>query len=142
MTADEPMLTCYNPGCQDKKYLASQNSDSSCRFHPNMPIFHDGIKRWPCCKKSSCDFSTLLSYPGCIQGPHNPDKPEPPAVDKSKEEETAKNGEDSAKGLQIIEIQLSGLDAVLLYTIMKSSGGQVILLFRNGVWRGMSLKVS
>jgi len=104
MTADEVLITCYNPGCQDKKYLASENTETACRFHPNMPIFHDGIKRWPCCKKSSCDFSTLLAYPGCIQGPHNPEKPKPPAVPPAKtEDENVNNDKDKTKDFNIAE---------------------------------------
>lgn len=83
----ETLLTCYNPGCPDKKFIKSKNHDKACTYHPKMPFFHDGIKRWPCCKKSSCDFSTLLAYPGCIQGPHNPEKPAPVVQAPTEEEE-------------------------------------------------------
>ena len=84
---DEILLTCYNPGCPEKKFVESKNHEKACTYHPKMPFFHDGIKRWPCCKKSSCDFSTLLAYPGCIQGPHNPEKPAPVVQAPTKEEQ-------------------------------------------------------
>jgi hypothetical protein len=79
MVMSEEAVTCYNTGCAEKKFVVSANHGTACTFHPAVPIFHDGIKRWPCCKRSSCDFTTLLSYPGCSSGPHNPTRPEQPA---------------------------------------------------------------
>lgn len=34
-----------------------------CRYHPGGPVFHDAIKRWSCCKKSSTDFTEFLNTP-------------------------------------------------------------------------------
>lgn len=34
-----------------------------CKYHPGAPVFHDAIKRWSCCKKSSTDFTEFLNTP-------------------------------------------------------------------------------
>ncbi|XP_016440022.1 cysteine and histidine-rich domain-containing protein RAR1-like isoform X1 [Nicotiana tabacum] len=39
------------------------------------PLFHDGMKKWSCCKKSSHDFSLFLEIPGCKTGKHTTEKP-------------------------------------------------------------------
>ncbi|KAG7221428.1 hypothetical protein INR49_017197 [Caranx melampygus] len=53
-------LLCYNKGC-GQKYDADKNKDDSCVFHPGVPIFHDALKGWSCCKKRTTDFSEFLS---------------------------------------------------------------------------------
>ncbi|CAK9326048.1 unnamed protein product [Citrullus colocynthis] len=40
-----------------------------------VPIFHDGMKEWSCCKKRSHDFSLFLEIPGCKTGKHTTEKP-------------------------------------------------------------------
>uniref|UniRef100_A0A671KAZ2 CHORD domain-containing protein n=1 Tax=Sinocyclocheilus anshuiensis TaxID=1608454 RepID=A0A671KAZ2_9TELE len=53
-------LLCYNRGCGGR-FDADKNSDDACQFHPGVPIFHDALKGWSCCKKRTTDFSEFLS---------------------------------------------------------------------------------
>ncbi|XP_062305120.1 cysteine and histidine-rich domain-containing protein 1 [Osmerus eperlanus] len=70
-------LLCYNKGC-GAKFDASQDKDDACLFHSGVPIFHDALKGWSCCKKRTTDFSEFLSIRGCTRGRHNKDKPQEP----------------------------------------------------------------
>ncbi|CAK6976403.1 cysteine and histidine-rich domain-containing protein 1 [Scomber scombrus] len=72
-------LTCYNKGC-GQKFDADKNNDDSCLFHPGVPIFHDALKGWSCCKKRTTDFSEFLSIQGCTRGRHNSEKPQEPLL--------------------------------------------------------------
>lgn len=72
------MLTCYHKGC-GKEYVETDNTDTACQYHPGMPVFHEGLKGWSCCKKRVTDFSDFLSMPGCTQGSHTNEKPSEPA---------------------------------------------------------------
>eukprot|EP00873_Tetraselmis_striata_P003609 jgi/Tetstr1/423873/TSEL_014497.t1 len=71
--------TCHRMGCGEK-FDPAANSDSSCRYHPNPPYFHDGMKEWTCCKKKSHDFGEFMAIPGCTTGRHSSEKPEKPAA--------------------------------------------------------------
>ncbi|XP_029136147.1 cysteine and histidine-rich domain-containing protein 1 [Labrus bergylta] len=68
---------CYNKGC-GLKYDADKNNDDSCVFHPGVPIFHDALKGWSCCRKRTTDFSEFLSIKGCTRGRHSNEKPQEP----------------------------------------------------------------
>ncbi|KAM3590478.1 uncharacterized protein V6R79_010594 [Siganus canaliculatus] len=68
---------CYNRGC-GLKFDADTNKDDSCLFHPGVPIFHDALKGWSCCKKRTTDFSEFLSIKGCTRGRHSDEKPQEP----------------------------------------------------------------
>lgn len=35
-----------------------------------MPIFHEGLKFWSCCKRKTTDFEMFLSQIGCTSGHH------------------------------------------------------------------------
>ncbi|XP_008316937.1 cysteine and histidine-rich domain-containing protein 1 isoform X2 [Cynoglossus semilaevis] len=70
-------LLCYNKGC-GQKFHADQNNDDSCVFHSGVPIFHDALKGWSCCKKRTTDFSEFLSIQGCTRGRHSNEKPQEP----------------------------------------------------------------
>ncbi|XP_045920935.1 cysteine and histidine-rich domain-containing protein 1 [Micropterus dolomieu] len=70
-------LLCYNKGC-GLKFDADKNKDDSCLFHPGVPIFHDALKGWSCCKKRTTDFSEFLSIKGCTRGLHSNEKPQEP----------------------------------------------------------------
>ncbi|KAG7464746.1 hypothetical protein MATL_G00168840 [Megalops atlanticus] len=70
-------LLCYNRGCGNR-YDEAQNSDDACLYHPGVPIFHDALKGWSCCKKRTTDFSEFLSIKGCTPGQHSNQKPEEP----------------------------------------------------------------
>jgi len=32
----------------------------SCQHHPGVPVFHDALKGWSCCKKRTTDFTEFL----------------------------------------------------------------------------------
>ncbi|XP_073692745.1 cysteine and histidine-rich domain-containing protein 1 [Garra rufa] len=53
-------LLCYNRGC-GARFDDDKNADDACQFHPGVPIFHDALKGWSCCKKRTTDFSEFLS---------------------------------------------------------------------------------
>ncbi|XP_068163978.1 cysteine and histidine-rich domain-containing protein 1 [Antennarius striatus] len=70
-------LLCYNRGC-GVTFDSDKNKDDSCLFHPGVPIFHDALKGWSCCKKRTTDFSEFLSIQGCTRGRHSNEKPQEP----------------------------------------------------------------
>merc|ERR1719498_1212967 len=87
-------LQCYNKGC-GLKYDKDKNKDDSCIFHPGVPIFHDALKGWSCCRKRTTDFSEFLSIKGCTHGRHSNEKPkEPlrPEVSSDKNDTKISNG--------------------------------------------------
>ncbi|XP_075369263.1 integrin beta-1-binding protein 2 [Mycteria americana] len=68
---------CYNKGC-GQRFDPEHNAKDSCLYHPGIPIFHDALKGWSCCKKRTTDFSEFLSIKGCTKGFHSKEKlPEP-----------------------------------------------------------------
>jgi hypothetical protein len=83
MTDEETKLQCYNKGCL-KQYSQEEDVDGACVHHPGVPVFHDAMKGWSCCKKRSTDFTDFLNIPGCTVGRHNPVKPVEPERVKEK----------------------------------------------------------
>uniref|UniRef100_A0A8C5QHX9 Cysteine and histidine rich domain containing 1 n=1 Tax=Leptobrachium leishanense TaxID=445787 RepID=A0A8C5QHX9_9ANUR len=70
-------LLCYNRGC-GQRYEQENNTEDSCTYHPGVPVFHDALKGWSCCKRRTTDFSDFLSIAGCTKGLHSNEKlPEP-----------------------------------------------------------------
>eukprot|EP00389_Voromonas_pontica_P017774 GDKH01027923.1.p1 GENE.GDKH01027923.1~~GDKH01027923.1.p1 ORF type:complete len:203 (-),score=27.73 GDKH01027923.1:174-782(-) len=70
-------MTCRNHGCL-QQYTDDTNSDEACRFHEGWPLFHDGGKRWSCCKAESWEWEAFMKLPGCKVGRHsNVAKPKP-----------------------------------------------------------------
>ncbi|XP_063286912.1 cysteine and histidine-rich domain-containing protein 1 [Pelobates fuscus] len=70
-------LLCYNRGC-GQRYEPDSNKEDSCTYHPGVPVFHDALKGWSCCKRRTTDFSDFLSIAGCTKGLHSNEKlPEP-----------------------------------------------------------------
>ncbi|KAM9600768.1 integrin beta-1-binding protein 2 isoform 2-T2 [Morphnus guianensis] len=67
-------LLCYNKGCGER-FDPEHNARDSCLYHPGVPIFHDALKGWSCCKKRTTDFSEFLSIKGCTKGFHSNEKP-------------------------------------------------------------------
>ncbi|XP_018537100.1 cysteine and histidine-rich domain-containing protein 1a [Lates calcarifer] len=67
-------LLCYNRSC-GQRFDPDNNPDDACTFHPGVPVFHDALKGWSCCKRRTTDFSDFLSIKGCSRGPHNSEKP-------------------------------------------------------------------
>ncbi|NWU88950.1 CHRD1 protein, partial [Upupa epops] len=66
-------LLCYNKGC-GQRFDPEHNTEDSCLYHPGVPIFHDALKGWSCCKKRTTDFSEFLSIKGCTKGFHSKEK--------------------------------------------------------------------
>uniref|UniRef100_A0A8C9WL59 Cysteine and histidine rich domain containing 1 n=1 Tax=Scleropages formosus TaxID=113540 RepID=A0A8C9WL59_SCLFO len=89
-------VLCYNRGC-GQRFDPERNPDDACTYHPGVPVFHDALKGWSCCKRRTTDFSDFLSIAGCTKGPHNKEKPpEPvkPDVKTSGEKKELKELED------------------------------------------------
>uniref|UniRef100_A0A665TXD4 Cysteine and histidine-rich domain-containing protein 1 n=1 Tax=Echeneis naucrates TaxID=173247 RepID=A0A665TXD4_ECHNA len=70
-------VLCYNKGC-GQRFDPENNPDDGCTYHPGVPVFHDALKGWSCCKRRTTDFSDFLSIVGCTRGPHNKEKPPEP----------------------------------------------------------------
>ena len=74
-TRPDGLYACQRIGC-DAYYLPGDtNTHGGCRYHPQPPKFHDGLKSWPCCSKSSTDFGDFMAIPGCAVGAHTLRKP-------------------------------------------------------------------
>lgn len=74
-------VLCYNKGC-GKTYDPNLNTDVSCIHHPGVPVFHDALKGWSCCKRRTTDFTDFLNIPGCSKGKHSNEKPQQPIKPK------------------------------------------------------------
>ncbi|XP_062983246.1 cysteine and histidine-rich domain-containing protein 1 [Elgaria multicarinata webbii] len=68
---------CYNRGC-GQRFDPENNTEESCTYHPGVPVFHDALKGWSCCKRRTTDFSDFLSIVGCTKGFHSSEKPPEP----------------------------------------------------------------
>lgn len=84
----DKLLLCYNKGC-GKQFDPAENKQDSCTFHSGVPVFHDALKGWSCCKKRSTDFTEFLNIPGCSKGPHTNEKPKEP--EKPVQSESSEN---------------------------------------------------
>ncbi|EHH49995.1 hypothetical protein EGM_00749, partial [Macaca fascicularis] len=62
-------LLCYNWGC-GQCFDPETNSNDACTYHPGVPVFHDALKGWSCCKRRTMDFSDFCR--------HNSEKPPEP----------------------------------------------------------------
>ncbi|XP_006627895.2 cysteine and histidine-rich domain-containing protein 1 [Lepisosteus oculatus] len=80
-------VLCYNKGC-GQRFNPEDNPDDGCTYHPGVPVFHDALKGWSCCKRRTTDFSDFLSIPGCTKGPHNKEKPPEPVKTEDKKDST------------------------------------------------------
>ncbi|XP_071504028.1 cysteine and histidine-rich domain-containing protein 1-like [Diadema antillarum] len=74
MTTATERLQCFNKGC-GINYSQDQDGPEACVHHPGVPVFHDALKGWSCCKKRTTDFTEFLNIPGCSKSNHNPVKP-------------------------------------------------------------------
>ncbi|XP_054071214.1 integrin beta-1-binding protein 2 isoform X2 [Rissa tridactyla] len=90
---------CYNKGC-GQRFDPEHNAEDSCLYHPGVPIFHDALKGWSCCKKRTTDFSEFLSIKGCTKGFHSKEKPPEPF----RQEETS----DKPKAKPVEELIIQG----------------------------------
>ncbi|XP_019341982.1 integrin beta-1-binding protein 2 isoform X1 [Alligator mississippiensis] len=71
------MFLFTSDSCCSRLLLLYQGH-GSCVYHPGVPIFHDALKGWSCCKKRTTDFSEFLSIKGCTKGCHSSEKPPEP----------------------------------------------------------------
>ncbi|KAM6117305.1 integrin beta-1-binding protein 2 [Pterocles gutturalis] len=92
-------LLCYNKGC-GQRFDPEHNAEDSCLYHPGVPIFHDALKGWSCCKKRTTDFSEFLSIKGCTKGFHSKEKP----PETFSQEETS----DKPKAKPVEEVTIQG----------------------------------
>ncbi|KAK7497406.1 hypothetical protein BaRGS_00011450 [Batillaria attramentaria] len=60
---------CKNNACKCS-YQGPESSSESCRYHPGVPIFHEGMKYWTCCQRKTSDFDNFLNQEGCEVGKH------------------------------------------------------------------------
>ncbi|XP_070568801.1 cysteine and histidine-rich domain-containing protein 1-like [Ptychodera flava] len=61
--------SCKNNGCNDS-YADENSNQGICTYHPGVPIFHEGMKYWSCCKRKTSDFNNFLAQAGCATGKH------------------------------------------------------------------------
>ncbi|KAB0406553.1 hypothetical protein E2I00_016136, partial [Balaenoptera physalus] len=61
--------SCKNGGCS-KTYQGPQSLEEVCVYHSGVPIFHEGMKYWSCCRRKTSDFNTFLAQEGCTTGKH------------------------------------------------------------------------
>uniref|UniRef100_A0A8P0T621 Cysteine and histidine rich domain containing 1 n=1 Tax=Canis lupus familiaris TaxID=9615 RepID=A0A8P0T621_CANLF len=61
--------SCKNGGCT-KTYQGLQSLEEVCVYHSGVPIFHEGMKYWSCCRRKTSDFNTFLAQEGCTTGKH------------------------------------------------------------------------
>ncbi|XP_067160241.1 integrin beta-1-binding protein 2 isoform X2 [Apteryx mantelli] len=92
-------LPCSNAGC-GQRFDPQRNSPDSCVYHPGVPIFHDALKGWSCCRKRTTDFSEFLAIKGCTTGYHSREKPPEPVS----QEETS----DKPKAKLAVELIIQG----------------------------------
>ncbi|XP_049323052.1 cysteine and histidine-rich domain-containing protein 1a [Astyanax mexicanus] len=84
---------CYNRGC-GQRFDPDRNPEDACTFHPGVPVFHDALKGWSCCKRRTTDFSDFLNISGCTKGCHNKEKPPEPVKPEVKSSGEKKELED------------------------------------------------
>ncbi|XP_059564152.1 cysteine and histidine-rich domain-containing protein 1 isoform X3 [Myotis daubentonii] len=61
--------SCKNGGCT-KVFIGLQSLEEVCVYHSGVPIFHEGMKYWSCCRRKTSDFNTFLAQEGCTTGKH------------------------------------------------------------------------
>uniref|UniRef100_A0A2K5N8T0 Cysteine and histidine-rich domain-containing protein 1 n=1 Tax=Cercocebus atys TaxID=9531 RepID=A0A2K5N8T0_CERAT len=62
-------ISCKNGGCS-KTYRGLESLEEVCVYHSGVPIFHEGMKYWSCCRRKTSDFNTFLAQKGCTTGKH------------------------------------------------------------------------
>lgn len=89
LPATTELKTCYHNGCGNK-FNPLENHPEACTYHPQGPIFHEGLKGWACCSKRVIDFNDFMNIVGCTRGYHSDEKPAtPPTLTPPKETNAA-----------------------------------------------------
>jgi len=60
--------SCKNNGC--KVTFSEEVAFSECKYHPGVPVFHEGMKYWSCCQRKTSEFQHFLEQEGCELGKH------------------------------------------------------------------------
>ncbi|EHB00245.1 Cysteine and histidine-rich domain-containing protein 1 [Heterocephalus glaber] len=53
-------LLGHNRGC-GQRFDPKTNSDDACTYHPGVPVFHDALKCWSCCKRRTTEVTISVS---------------------------------------------------------------------------------
>ncbi|KAK3098877.1 hypothetical protein FSP39_023910 [Pinctada imbricata] len=61
--------SCKNNACK-ACYQGEHSNNETCRYHPGVPIFHEGLKFWSCCRRRTTEFDVFLDQEGCETGKH------------------------------------------------------------------------
>lgn len=59
--------TCKNNGCKNS-YQGEDVDYNNCKYHPGVPVFHEGMKYWSCCQRKTSEFQQFLDQEGCEIG--------------------------------------------------------------------------
>ncbi len=62
-----PGTNCKRNACTCT-YGGSEMSHKPCFYHPGVPVFHEGLKYWSCCKRKTTEFDTFMAQEGCARG--------------------------------------------------------------------------
>eukprot|EP00124_Ichthyophonus_hoferi_P000992 Ihof_evm4s44 gene=Ihof_evmTU4s44 len=52
------------------EFTERNNPPNGCKFHPGVPLFHEGAKGWSCCRRTVWDFDDFLTLEPCTSGSH------------------------------------------------------------------------
>jgi len=55
---------CKNNGCKE----TYPGKITECKYHPGIPVFHEGMKYWSCCQRKTTEFQHFLDQEGCEIG--------------------------------------------------------------------------
>ncbi|XP_033739622.1 cysteine and histidine-rich domain-containing protein 1-like [Pecten maximus] len=61
--------SCKRNACK-ACYNGEDSNKEQCRYHPGIPVFHEGMKFWSCCQRKTSDFDNFLDQEGCEIGTH------------------------------------------------------------------------
>ncbi|KWU46497.1 chord-domain-containing protein [Rhodotorula sp. JG-1b] len=76
---------CKRKAC-GQEYDGGERTDGECKYHPGVPIFHEGSKGYSCCKRRVLEFDEFLRIEGCRTGRHLFVGPKKSAEEEEKEE--------------------------------------------------------
>ncbi|WWD16509.1 hypothetical protein CI109_100936 [Kwoniella shandongensis] len=65
---------CKRLGCgavwEGEEVSRGKGEKSTCRYHPQPAVFHEGSKGYLCCKRRVLEFGEFLKIEGCKEGNH------------------------------------------------------------------------
>ncbi|CAF0792129.1 unnamed protein product [Adineta ricciae] len=87
----KPGTPCKHAACGARYTTVEEEQATPCRFHPGVPIFHEGMKFWSCCQKKTTDFESFTAQPGCSEGEHLWQSEKPESTDEEDPETLKKS---------------------------------------------------